>query len=331
MFRHEPRGIALLLPLALVGLFTLATVASAQKKVRVEAREFSPPNLSLLAEPRVITACEGSSSAIVHLNARATSNYQISYRWTSNAGRISGNGATVTWDLSGLQPGYYKAYVDVDTGSGDEACQAFAYTAVLVNRCPPPPPVCPNVAIECPDRVVVNEPLTFRSTVSGGSNVRQTYNWTVSHGSILDGQGTDTIHVDTTGLAGQSVTATLSMGGYNLDCSATCTVQFPVPVECKKFDEFPSIAYNDIKARLDNYAIELQNDPTATAYVIVYPGVRGRPGEVPKNTTRIVDYLVNSRGINAQRIVTLVGPPRDVLLVELWLCPQGAKPPAGDR
>jgi hypothetical protein len=118
------------------------------------------------------------------------------------------------------------------------------------------------------------------------------------------------------------------MGGYNLDCSATCTVQFPVPLECRKFDEFPAIAYNDEKARLDNYAIELQNDPGATAYVIVYPGTSGRPGEVQRQTNRLVDYLVNSRGISAQRIVTLVGPPRDALLIELWLCPQGAKPPA---
>lgn len=332
MFRHEPRRIGLFLLIALVGLFTIATVTSAQKKVRVENREFTPPNLSLLAEPRVITVCEGSGPAIVHLNARATSNYPISYRWTSNAGRIAGDGAEVTWDLSGLQPGYYKAYVDIDTGSGDDACQAFATTAVLVKRCPPPTPTCPNVAIECPDRVVVNEPLTFRSTVSGGSaGVKQVYHWKVSAGSIIDGQGSDTIHVDTTGLAGQSVTATLSMGGYNLDCTATCTVQFPVPVECKKFDDFPAISYNDLKARLDTYAVELQRDPTATAYVIVYPGQSGRPGEVQKNTTRIVDYLVNSRLISAQRIVTLVGPPRDALLVELWICPQGAKPPAGDQ
>lgn len=331
MFRQVPRGIALLLPLALIALLTVATVASAKKEGRVEVREFGPPNLSLLAEPRVITACEDSSTAVVHLNARATSNSPISYRWTSNAGRISGEGAAVTWDLSGLQPGYYKAYVDIDTGGGDEACQAFASTSVLVNRCAPPPPTCPNVAIECPNRVVVNEPLTLRSTVSGGSNVRQTYNWTVSNGRILDGQGTDTIHVDTTGLAGQSITTTLSMGGYNLDCSATCAVQFPVPVECKKFDDFPNIASNDLKARLDNYAIAMQNDPKATAYIIVYPGVHGRPGEVQKNTTRGVDYLVNSRGINAQRIVTLVGPARDALLVELWLCPQGTKPRAGDR
>ena len=176
---------------------------------------------------------------------------------------------------------------------------------------------------------MVGEPLTFRSAVTGGSsNVRQTYNWTVSAGRITDGQGTETIHVDTTGLAGQAVTATLSMGGYNLDCTATCTVQFPVPVECRKFDEFPAVAYNDEKARLDNYAIELQNDPTATAYVIIYPGQRERPGDVQKQTTRLVDYMVNSRGISAPRVVTLVGPARDVLMIELWLCPQGAKGPS---
>ena len=328
MLRHERRLIGFFLPIALVGLFAFATVASAQK-ARHDTTAFTPPNLSLSAEPRVITVCEGAGPAIVHLNAQVTSNYPIRYRWTTNAGRIGGDGATVNWDLSGLQPGYYRAYVDIDTSSGDEACQAFSSTAVLVNRCPPPPPTCPNVAIECPDKVVLGEPLTFRSTVTGGSSsVAQTYNWTVSAGRITDGQGTGTIHVDTTGLAGQPVTATLSMGGYNLDCSATCTVQFPVPVECKKFDEFPAIAYNDEKARLDNYAIELQNDPMSTAYVIVYPGQKGRPGNVQKHTTRIVDYLVNSRGINAQRIITLVGPARDELLVELWLCPQGAKPPA---
>ena len=327
MLRHQPRLITLFLPIALVGLFALATVASAQK-ARVETRAFTPPNLSLSAEPRVITVCEGAGGALVHLNARATSNYPISYRWTTNAGRIAGDGPTVTWDLSGVPPGTYRAYVDIDTGSGDEACQAFSSTAVVVNHCPPPPPTCPNVAIECPDKVVLGEPLTFRSAVTGGSSsVAQTYNWTVSAGRITDGQGTGTIHVDTTGLAGQAVTATLSMGGYNLDCTATCTVQFPAPIACKKFDEFPAIAYNDEKARLDNYAIELQNDPTATAYVIVYPGQRGRPGDVQKQTTRLVDYLVNSRGINAQRIVTLVGPSRDELVIELWLCPQGAKGP----
>ena len=324
--RYERRLTGLFLPIALVGLFVFASTAFAQK-VRVETREFTPPNLSVSADPKVVTICDGATS-LVDLSARATSNDTIRYHWTANAGRIQGDGPTVIWDLSGVAPGYYRANLDIDTGSGDAACQAFSSTTVLVKSCPPKPPVCPNIAIQCPDRVVVGEPVTFTSAVteqppSGAA----TFNWTVSAGRIMEGQGTGSIKVDTTGLAGQSITATLSMGGYGLDCSASCTIQFPVPVECKKFDEFPTIAYNDEKARLDNYAIELQNDPTSTAYVIVYPGQRGRAGDVQRHTTRIVDYLVNSRGIGANRIVTLVGPARDELLVELWLCPQGAKPP----
>jgi hypothetical protein len=327
MLRYERRLFGLFLPIALVGIFSFASSASAQK-VRVETRTFTPPNLSLAADPRLITVCEGAAPSVVQLNARATSDYPIRYSWRTSAGQISGDGATVNWDLSGVQPGYYRAYVDIDTGSGDELCQAFASTAVLVNRCPPPPPVCPTVGIICPERVDIGEVLTFSSNVTGGSpGVTPIYNWTVSAGRIIEGQGTPTIRVDTTGLAGQTLTASLSMGGYTLDCSATCSVSFPVPVECRKFDEFPAIAYNDEKARLDNYAIELQNDPTSTAYVIVYPGQRGRASDVPRHTSRIVDYMVNSRGVGTERIVTLVGPPRDTLLVELWLCPQGAKPP----
>jgi hypothetical protein len=245
-------------------------------------------------------------------------------------GRLDGDGEAVTWDLSSVAPGKYRAYVDIDTGSGDDACQAFGSTTVVVTRCPPTPPVCPNVSIICPENPELGQILTFRSNVTGGTpGVAPIYNWTVSAGTIVDGQGTDTIRVDTSGVyGGQTITASLSMGGYTLDCSATCSVSFPVPVECRKFDEYSNISYNDEKARLDNFAIELQNDPSATAYVIVYPGTSGRPGAVEQRTTRAVDYLVNSRGISANRIVTLVGPVRDQLLVELWLCPQGARPPS---
>ena len=76
------------------------------------------------------------------------------------------------------------------------------------------------------------------------------------------------------------------MGGYPLDCSASCSVSFPVPIKGKKFDEFGEIARNDEKARLDNYAIELQNDPSSTAYVIVYPGQGGRTGQVQTQKSR---------------------------------------------
>jgi hypothetical protein len=61
--------------------------------------------------------------------------------------------------------------------------------------------------------------------------------------------------------------------------------------------------------------------------VIVYPGRSSKRGDVQHHSGRIVDYLVNSRGLDQRRIVTLVGLVRDELFVELWITPQGATPP----
>jgi hypothetical protein len=178
----------------------------------------------------------------------------------------------------------------------------------------------------------MDQPVTFTSSLSGGSgNVTPIFNWTVSAGRIIGGQGTNSIKVDTTGLAGQTLSATLSMAGYNLDCSASCSISFPVPLKASKFDEFGELARNDEKARLDNYAIELQNDPTSTAYVIIYPGPGERTAQVQSQKSRIVDYLVNSRGFDAGRIVTVVGPPRAYVTVELWAVPKGAPLPTPTR
>jgi hypothetical protein len=333
MFRSKHHLIGMFLPLVLVGLSISASEAFGQR-----AREsfvYSPPTVSLAADRSVLSACEGDTIAsLVHLNARAVSpgGNPIRYNWTTSAGRIDGSGAAVTWDLSGVRPGYYKAFLAIDSGIGDEACEAFSSIAVLV-KCPPPlPPVCPNVFITCPDRVEIDQPVTFTSSLTGGSgNVTPNFNWTVSAGRIVEGQGTSSIKVDTAGLAGQTLRATLSMGGYPLDCSATCSISFPVPFKGKKFDEFGELSRNDEKARLDNYAIEMQNDPSSTAYVIIYPPQSGRSGQVQTQKTRIVDYLVNSRGFNAARIVTIIGPPRGDMTVELWIVPQGAPPPTPSR
>ncbi|HEY6804783.1 MAG TPA: hypothetical protein VI306_14510 [Pyrinomonadaceae bacterium] len=325
MFRSQSRLIGYLLSLALAAIF-LPAQASAQKKQQNAV--YSPPTLSLTADNTTVSACQGSSQ--VRLDARASSpgGNPIRYRWSTSAGAINGNGASVNWDLSGLAPGVYKAYVDIETGNNDGECNAFTSTTVVVKPCPPVRPTCPNVEIICPTDIVVDQPLTFSSNVPATPGVTPMYNWSVSAGSIIEGQGTPTIKVDTTGLAGQTIKATLSMGGYTQDCSASCAVSIPVPeAKCRKFDEFPDISRNDEKARLDNYGVELQNDPTSTAYVVVHPGRSGKPGEVQKHTTRIVDYLVNSRGIDAHRVVTLVGGARDELMVELWSCPQGATPP----
>jgi hypothetical protein len=129
-------------------------------------------------------------------------------------------------------------------------------------------------------------------------------------------------------MEGRALMASLIMSGYEEECLASCMIQFPAPIAGRKFDQFPDIARNDEKARLDNFTIGLQNDPSATGYVIIYPGRSDRPGAADKRATRISDYMVNSRGLDARRIVTLVGSQRDELRIELWIRPHGAPAPS---
>ncbi len=182
----------------------------------------------------------------------------------------------------------------------------------------------------CPDTGTPGTPVTFTATVSGGDpSVTPTYNWTVSAGTISSGQGTPTITVDTTGVSGP-ITATVDVGGYDRSCttSDSCTTSITVPPTARKIDEYGNIRFNDEKARLDNLAIELQNDPTAQGYLVCYGGRVGRAGEAQARCDRAKNYLVTSRGLSADRIVTVDGGFREDLTVELWVVPQGAQPPA---
>lgn len=332
MLRNKSRLLGYLAPIALVALSAPQVFAQKTQKTIFVPTEKPALTLGLKADSNIVTSCADGGAPKVRLLASAVSpeNLPIKYRWTTSAGTIIGEGPEVTWNLAGLTPGYHKASLDIESVGADTSCKAFSSVTVLVNPCVVVQPVCPAIEIVCPTDVAFGQPITFSSRLTGGvpANTNALYNWTVTAGTIIEGQGTDTIKVDTTGLGGQTVRASLSIGGYNLECAADCGVAIPLPrLISRKFDEFPDIARNDEKARLDNYGIELQNDPTATAYVIVYPSKTGKRGEVQHHANRVVEYLVNSRGLDKSRIVTLVGPARDNLYVELWITPQGATPP----
>jgi hypothetical protein len=315
--------------LALLVLFLVCptTDASAQKKrkERVIPSNSQPPTVRLASDINNLIICPGESGT-VRLTATANSpqGLPLRYVWSASGGRITGDGAETTWDLTGVEPGTYTANIEVNSGR-EQDCMAFTSTTVVIRPCQP---VCPTITIYCPDTVKLGAPVTFQVNATGGTaGITPSYNWTVSAGTITDGQGTNTITVDTAGLAGQSITAKVQVVGYNLDCSATCTTQVPQRVEPRKFDEFGNIARNDEKARLDNFAIQMQSEPEAQGYIIVYGGPRTRPGDVQKRVARIREYLVNYRGINSSRLTVLEGGQREDLIVELWLVPAGASPP----
>jgi hypothetical protein len=274
--------------------------------------------------------CTPSASREVTLTAdsRDADNDTLLHTWTVTGGRITGEGRTVSWDLSGVNPGTYTASVEVNDGHQHTATATTTVTVAVCTDCRPP---CPTVSVSCPSEVDDGAPLTFTAAVDNAGTLSLTYNWSVSAGTISSGQGTSSISVDTKGLGGSTVTATVELGGVDPVCSrtASCTTsikQIVVPA-ARKFDEYGNIRFNDEKARLDNYAIELQNDPGSQGYIIAYGGRRGTAGEAQARGDRAKNYLVNTRGIDAGRLTVVDGGYREDLTVELWIVPTGATPP----
>jgi len=98
-------------------------------------------------------------------------------------------------------------------------------------------------------------------------------------------------------------------------------------IVAREFDECVSCSLDDQKARLDNLAVELQNDLSTRAYILAYGGRMSPLGQVEKLMSRARDYLVTQRGIDASRIVVVNGGFREEDSVELWMVPSGASSP----
>jgi hypothetical protein len=112
----------------------------------------------------------------------------------------------------------------------------------------------------------------------------------------------------------------------------TCLAQAQASSEgARKFDEFGDIYLTDIKARADNFAIQLQNEPGVRGFIIVYRTRRDLPGLSSRLAGRIKGYLVYLRGIPAERVITVDGGEAECLTQELWIAPAGTAPtPRGD-
>ena len=324
----------------LVCLAVLAAAPTFAQSPNRDTQTPTPPTIELASSANVVTICSRDAAlqtTQVRLTANTsgfTSGNPLRYRYRVSGGRIIGDGANTIWDLSGVAQGSYAASVEVD--NGEVGCMAFTSTAVVVRECPPPVVRCPVVRVICPQNLEAGAPITYIANVSGGDpTLTPTYTWTLSSGTIISGQGTDMLMVDRNGLNGQTITATVQIGGYDATCaaSATCSTTFENLPVARRFDEFPSIAFDDDKARLDNLAIELQNSPGAQGYIIIYSAARGRAGQVERLIARTRDYLVTTRGIDASRLVIVNGGTHGgtrggtTPTFELYIVPTGATPP----
>jgi hypothetical protein len=90
-----------------------------------------------------------------------------------------------------------------------------------------------------------------------------------------------------------------------------------VNVADRLFDEYGRIRWADEQARLDNFAITLQQDPKLVGYVTVYAGRISCAGEAQRHALKIKNYLVRRRQIEPTRILWLDAGYADSFVVVL--------------
>jgi hypothetical protein len=97
-----------------------------------------------------------------------------------------------------------------------------------------------------------------------------------------------------------------------------------------RFDQYGGIRWSDEKARLDNFAIQIQNVEKSRGYIIVYAGRKASYGEAQTRANRARDYLINVRELDPERVKAVDGGHQEDFTVELYIMPAGVEAPTPD-
>lgn len=273
--------------------------------------------------------CNDSTNLTVRATAVDQENDPMVFKYVVSGGRVVGETNTAQWDVSGLRPGQYTITASVNDG-GCGFCGQTQTRTITIKECEgcTIPCDCTNVnSVTGPSGVTQpGDTMTFTANTSG--NVDVTYNWTVSAGTIESGQGTSSIVVRTTSdMANQSVTATVTLGGNREGCncvnSDSETGVVADVVKPRLTDEFGDLKPDDLKARIDNYYIELQNNPDARGVIVNY----GTPAQVRKRKADIIK-AINFLKKDLGRVTFVDGPNTgEGVKTKLWIVPPGASEP----
>ena len=186
----------------------------------------------------VIGFCAGTASAAIHAEPKKAKYGSIKILSNPGGLALSIDGkfygeTTTSYQTIDLLPGIHVVVVtlpsgqlwtrEIDLPAGRIKCIALNY------RPSPPPPKSPcpfPVNISAPSQVAEGEIITYTADVSYAGTAGLNYTWTVSPSTVrLNGQGTPTITVDSTGLANQRITATLVVDDGSADPACRQTTQ----------------------------------------------------------------------------------------------------------
>lgn len=186
---------------------------------------------------------------------------------------------------------------------------------------------CSIVSLEAPADVIAGDSIKITANLSSKASTEvPTFKWTTSAGTITSVQNTSSITIDTAGLGGISIKITVDVGGVVSPCSTNASTEirvFSEPACGIAFDQYGDLKYQDEKARLDNFAIQLINNQGYFGHIVASAGRRTYPNEASDRLTRAKNYLVKVRKIDPNRIIVVDDGYTEELTVTMWILPGG--------
>jgi outer membrane protein OmpA-like peptidoglycan-associated protein len=258
----------------------------------------------------------------------------LSYAWSGNGPKVTTASGDI--DTTGLTPGSYSVTVVItDNGKGKHQRSASAQASFTVKARPIPPKHPPVISslTAVPASVKPGEPVSVNCVGSSPDGNPVSYAYTASAGVI--GGNTSATTLDTTGLAAGTVTINCVASddrGLSDNKSTTIDVVIPPPPpQASKLNtiDFPNTKKpwrvdNAAKAILDDVALRLQREPTATAVIVGF----GKDSKKQKNLAarRALNakaYLVDEKGLDPARLEVRTGT-EDQATTDIWIVPTGA-------
>jgi outer membrane protein OmpA-like peptidoglycan-associated protein len=204
------------------------------------------------------------------------------------------------------------------------------------------PNVCPDVRLSANMTTVrEGELVTFTAMANDPDNGPGpiSYNWATTAGSVRRESADNVVSMDTTGLGDTTITVSVTVSDGDPNCADTESLsvvvekkEMPVlvPISPCPFPKNSARIDNACKQILDDCAIRMQNDPRLILVIDGHSAAKERAGIALKRAENARAYLVNEKGIDANRITTRtyddkcsVGTDRDNRRVEMNLVPPG--------
>jgi hypothetical protein len=122
----------------------------------------------------------------------------LEYRYSVTAGRIIGKGPNVVWEFPDARPGEYVADVRVKDRHGTSASSSTRVTFQWCGACDPDL-WAPKIQPTCPATVIEGKPALISIRLDGPHDRlgKPKFNWSLTAGRIIKGDGTRIIKVDT--------------------------------------------------------------------------------------------------------------------------------------